>query len=376
MRGAAFDIRGGTRRPATNRPGDPRQGESFPDYARRTAQPPRQEEPLTPYGGFLRAAQEAAAAQRETHPRRRELQQAPAPAQVRAPLTPRQAVNAERIRTFNESGQTGLLAIPVSGERATGTRSNAPDGGGIFMNRQPGLIVWGVDTRRPLDLVVADVERATGAPSGYLTNLGIRESRGGKNTNAGTSSAMGVFQVVRGTFNNWVMGGTRHAQQFRAEYGIPDTMTDRELSGYWGDARVDGAIAAEIARTSFSFYRANGMQDVSQGDLYMGHFGDSAGRAIALDRHRGQYRHRFGLQYFSPAEVNANETIFYKPLQDSAGRQVYRTVTNRGQAVRVPVGDRRHPRSPAEVYDRLAGHFPAGAVEFAPRPSGNSEPIG
>lgn len=228
-----------------------------------------------------------------------------------------------------------------------------------------GLIRWNVDLRRSLNDVIGDVETVTGAPQGYLQRLAGRESGNDVNASPGTSSAAGYFQVIDGTFAQWAANNS-----FLSQYQL-GSMSRDELQDYRGDARVDGAIAAEIARDNFDWLRRNGVAQPTEQHLYAGHFGGPNGLAMARDQAKGQFSRRLGLEYFSEAQVNANTPVFYWPKLDANGRPLMRTVERNGRVTRMQIPDHARPRTSQEVWDYLAGRFPDRPVQFRPRADGS-----
>lgn len=220
-------------------------------------------------------------------------------------------------------------------------------------SREIGLIRWGVDQRRAPAEIIRDVERNTGAPDGYLRRLSGQESGNNVDARPGTSSASGFFQITSPTWDDWVFGNKYYPElgrRFREQYGLTQ-FDDEEMRDYRRDARVDGAIATEIARHSHRVLQDNGLQRITEGDLYMGHFGGDAGLNIAIDRSRGRYRHRYGHQYFSEAEVNANINVFFDG------------------------GSRTRPRTAQQVYERLTEQFGDREAVFRQRADGSNNDL-
>ncbi len=249
------------------------------------------------------------------------------------------------------------------------TPANARQRGGMWVARDNpdrgiGLIMYGADLRRSLNDIFSDVERVAGGPSGYLARLAGHESGSDVNATPGTSSATGFFQVIDGTWSRYATD-----PNFREAYGMP-AMSRAELMDYRGDARVDGAIALEIARDNAETLRSMGVERVTEKALYMGHFGGGQGLAMARDQARGAFRHQFAASYFSEAQVAANEPVFFRPKLGSDGRPLYRTVERDGRTVRIQIGDRNRPYTSQEVWDRLTRNFSGEPVTFGPRASG------
>lgn len=238
-----------------------------------------------------------------------------------------------------------------------------------FEGGRLGLVMWGTDLRRSLGDVLADVETATGAPRGYLARLSGHESRNDPDATPGTSSASGFFQITDGTWERWAFD-----PMFQATYKL--AVADRaELLDYRGDIRVDGAIAAEIARTSYDWLVQNGVERVTEKHLYMGHFGGLNGLMMARDQARGAFRHQFGYQYFTEAEIAANEPVFFEPKRDANGDPIFRTVVRNGRTVRIRIGDRNRPYTAEEVWRRQTAEFSDNPVLFSARASGLDGPL-
>lgn len=277
----------------------------------------------------------------------------------------------------NNMPSARLLDIPIGRGAPEGIDPGRSPAQGYTYNpatRALGLIQWGVDMRRALTDIIRDVETATGAPDGYLRRLSGKESGNNANATPGTSSASGYFQITNDTWSTWANGNGYHpdlGQRFRQTYNL-DALPNDEMQEYRLDPRVDGAMAAEIARHSYESLRSRGVQNVTEGHLYLGHFGGPNGLELAYDQSQGNFRNRFGFQYFAPGEVDANEPVFFEPKLDSNGRPERRAVTRNGRTVYVQVGDRTRPRTTQQVWDRLTGPFnTTDAVQFRPRVDGS-----
>lgn len=273
------------------------------------------------------------------------------------------------------TASTRLLDIPMGQYLLGPSRKNpsrdldpgrAPASGfEIRRDGRIGIISWGTDLRRDLSEIFGDVERIAGGPAGYLERLARHESGSRVDATPGTSSATGYFQVIDSTWRRVVENPI-----FQTAYQLPP-LDRRELMDYRGDARIDGAIAIELARDSYDWLRRNGVQAPTEQHLYMGHFGGESGLRMAADRARsGRFTRQHGAEYFTPAQIAANEPIFFHPKRDAAGNVLYRTVERDGQTVRIQVADRARPYTSDEVWARLTDGFADRPVSFAPRATG------
>lgn len=270
----------------------------------------------------------------------------------------------------NNNPTARLLDIPMGQHliRKDGRElspGNEPAAGYSIENGRIGLIRWNTDMRRSLGDVFSDIERVSGAPEGFLTRLANKESAGDVEATPGTSSATGFFQVIDGTWNSWADN-----PRFQQTYGI--AMDRDELAQYRGDARVDGAIAAEIARTNADWLRRNGVEPTER-HLYLGHFGGENGLLMARDQARGGFKHRYGFEYFTERERNANAPVFWEPQRDANNRVMYRTVERNGRRVRVQIPNYSRPRTSEQVWEHLTGRFPDTPVSFGQRADGTDE---
>lgn len=342
--------------PRRRDPAQPQRGESFADYYRR--QPG-----MTPIAD---AGRGAAAVERT------EVNRAGRAGEARRDVIRFGLRNAIGRAMVDENNRptARLLDIPMGQHLIRkGGRDldpgNEPAVGYRIENGRIGLIRWNTDMRRSLGDVFSDIERVSGAPSGYLARLANKESAGDVDATPGTSSATGYFQVIDDTWASWADN-----PRFQQTYGI--VMDRDELSQYRGDARVDGAIAAEIARTNADWLRRNGVEPTER-HLYMGHFGGPNGLVMARDQARGGFKHRYGFEYFNERERNANSPVFWEPRRGPDNRPLYRTVERNGRTVRIEIPDYSRPRTSSQVWEHLTGRFPDTPVSFGQRADGTEE---
>jgi hypothetical protein len=273
----------------------------------------------------------------------------------------------------NNRPSARLLDIPMGQHliRKNGVQldpGQEPAVGYTLANDSIGLVRWNTDMRRSIQDIFGDVERVSGAPAGFLARLANKESRGNVNATPGTSSATGFFQVIDDTWASWAEN-----PRFRETYGIA-SMDQDELNEYRGDARIDGAMAVEIARTNAEWLRRNNIQPTER-NLYMGHFGGPNGLNMARDHAQGGFKRQNGFEYFNEAERNANSPIFWEPRRDANNAVMYRTVQRNGQTVRIEIPNYSRPRSSQQVWERLTDRFPDTPVTFGQRSNGTEDPL-
>lgn len=330
-----------TRDQARRRPDLPQSGESFADYQNRTGGAPLQR-----FAEERRQQQRAPATRAEQVAR----EQADVPrysfghvGEAWHERQRREWANVWRHRVavddLLEGRQTrwegpqsmAIVEIP----RALDPMTGAP------ANRAP-LFRWGVDVRRPLADVFADVERVTGAPDGFLNNIGIRESKNRTSATNDMSTARGAHQFIEKTWLDYM-------RQMGPRYGLPEGMTDEEILWLRDDARWSAAMTAEYARHNWHAYNNRLGRAPTQGDLYVLHFGDVNGLELLMARERGQ-GHRLATEFFGEREIRRNRAVFFKP--DGKARTADEFYT---------------------YMTRIIHHFPDGQVQMLPRLDGSTD---
>ncbi len=178
----------------------------------------------------------------------------------------------------------------------------------------------------------------SGVDFGYLLQTAIRESSLNPEARASTSSAVGLFQFLEGTWLHVMktdgprLGYQAYADQIEVTPSGDYVIRDRESRQRILDLRMNPQIAADLAA---AFTRGNGeyLQSAfgrmpSPGELYIAHFLGAQG-AEKMFRAGLQNPDTVAVSLF-PRQAQANRAIFY----DSGGnprsiKQVYQVLTTK-----------------------------------------------
>ncbi|WIY51570.1 hypothetical protein O9Z70_08705 [Devosia sp. YIM 151766] len=176
----------------------------------------------------------------------------------------------------------------------------------------------------------------SGVDFGYLLQTAMRESSLDPQARAGTSSAVGLFQFLEGTWLQVMkqdgprLGYKAHADQIEVNAGGDYVVRDPARRAAILKLREDPQIAADLAA---AFTRSNGEylfsafgRMPSPGELYIAHFLGAQG-AEKMFRAGLQNPDQVAVNLF-PRQAQANRAIFY----DAGGtartiKQVYQVLT-------------------------------------------------
>lgn len=185
-----------------------------------------------------------------------------------------------------------------------------------------------------------------GDMSGYLKTVAMLESGGNANAKAGTSSASGMFQFTKGTW-----------QQMTKEMG----------KNYSDDDRFDPQKSAEVMAYFTQKQKAQMEKGLGRGvsstDMYMGHFLGAGGATKFLkakDQNAGQ-----SAAALDPAAAAANKSIYYdKTGRERSVQEVYDLMNKKVQGAETRVASGNIPQAVASLGGGLPA-APTGAAVVA-----------
>jgi hypothetical protein len=181
---------------------------------------------------------------------------------------------------------------------------------------------------------IAKASAATGADFEFLLKTAALESSFNQNTEARTSTAVGLFQFIEHTWLYMIREvGPDHGLSDLAavisvtgkgEYEIADTETETAILSLRYDPEVSAILAGAFARRNAEFAARQLGREPNAGELYITHFLGANG-GVELIRLMQKQPRALARKHFAGA-ARANRSIFY---------------------------DGRRPRTVAEVHDRL-----------------------
>ncbi len=159
-----------------------------------------------------------------------------------------------------------------------------------------------------------DTSRAVGVPETFMRALTGHESGDNPNAEAPTSSAAGLGQFIDST---WL----RMMRQYGPAYGFGQgqlaNLSNADILELKTDPEWARIMVGEYARENAPILRRAVGRDVTEGEVYLGHWlgPETASvliKAVDEDR-RGSGRGRLGRDVVDRAAFNANMPIFYTP---------------------------------------------------------------
>ena len=192
----------------------------------------------------------------------------------------------------------------------------------------------------PARIVTAIVKASatTGADFEYLLKTAALESSFNRETEAKTSSAVGLFQFIEHTWLYMIrevgpeLGLGELAEAIavtrKGEFEIADAETEAAILGLRYDPDISAIIAGAFARRNAEFAARQLGREPNGGELYITHFLGANG-GVELIRLVAKEPRTLARKHFAGA-ARANRSIFY---------------------------DGRRPRTIAEVHDRLMNKY-------------------
>jgi hypothetical protein len=192
----------------------------------------------------------------------------------------------------------------------------------------------------PARIVTAIVKASavTGADFEFLLKTAALESSFDQNTEAKTSSAVGLFQFIEHTWLFMIrevgpelgLGDLAAAVAVteKGEFEIADTEMEAAILGLRYDPEISAIMAGAFARRNAEFAARQLGREPNAGELYIAHFLGANG-GVELIRLVEKEPRALARKHFASA-ARANRSIFY---------------------------DGRRPRTVAEVHDRLLSKY-------------------
>ena len=201
----------------------------------------------------------------------------------------------------------------------------------------------------PERIVTAIVKASavTGADFEFLLKTAALESSFNQNTEAKTSSAVGLFQFIEHTWLLMIrevgpevgLGDLAAAIDVtrKGEFDIADAETEAAILNLRYDPEVSAIMAGAFARRNAEFAARQLGRQASGGELYITHFLGATG-GVELIRLVAKQPRALARKHFAGA-ARANRSIFY---------------------------DGRRPRTVAEVHDKLLSKYRRIPIYAAP----------
>lgn len=232
------------------------------------------------------------------------------------------------------------------------------------------MAVQQINVPQSLAFVLNRAGDKSGVDFDYLLQTAIRESSLDPSAKARTSSAVGLFQFLEGTWLDVMkaegprLGYQRYADAITQGADGRYTIADRGLRAEVLKLREDPEIAADLAA---AFTRRNGTylnerfgRMPSAGELYIAHFLGANGAAQLFEAGM-QNPDQIAAKLF-PRQAEANRAIFYAGGEPRTIREVYKALVA------------KHEAAPASRQVEFAAQQMANGAEPA-APLASTEPL-
>lgn len=207
----------------------------------------------------------------------------------------------------------------------------------------------------------------SGVDFGYLLQTAVRESSLNPQAKAGTSSAVGLFQFLEGTWLQVMkqdgprLGYGAHANQIEVtssgDYVVRDPAQRAQILKLREDPQIAADLAAAFTRSNGDYLQSAFGRMPSPGELYIAHFLGAQG-AEKMFRAGLQNPDQLAVNLF-PRQAQANRAIFYDQGGDARTiRQVYQVLTAKHEG----------GASAGFSVQQMAGQDSSGAGREAPPP--------
>lgn len=180
----------------------------------------------------------------------------------------------------------------------------------------------------------------SGVDFGYLLQTAIRESSLNPQARAGTSSAVGLFQFLEGTWLQVMkqdgprLGYQAYADQIEVsggDYVVRDPARRAQILKLREDPQIAADLAAAFTRSNGEYLKTAFGRMPSPGELYIAHFLGAQG-AEKMFRAGLQNPDQVAVNLF-PRQAQANKAIFYDQNGSARTiRQVYQVLTAKHSA--------------------------------------------
>lgn len=181
----------------------------------------------------------------------------------------------------------------------------------------------------------------SGVDFGYLLQTAIRESSLNPAAKAQTSSAVGLFQFLEGTWLQVMkeqgprLGYGQFANEIErlsdGSYTVRDPARRAAILKLREDPQIAADLAAAFTRTNGEYLKARFGRNPSAGELYIAHFLGAEG-AERMFRAGLENPDQLAVNLF-PRQADANRSIFYGDGKPRTIREVYRVLVAKHEAV-------------------------------------------
>lgn len=197
-----------------------------------------------------------------------------------------------------------------------------------------------ISVPQSLAYVLTSAGDRNGVDFDYLLQTALRESSLNPQAKAQTSSAVGLFQFLEGTwlqvmkeegprlgYGDYANAITRTAG---GDYVVADPATKAAILKLREDPKIAADLAAAFTRSNGDYLRARFGRMPSAGELYIAHFLGAQG-AERMFTAGLQNPDQIAADLF-PRQAAANRAIFYSNGQARTIREVYRVLVSKHEA--------------------------------------------
>lgn len=180
----------------------------------------------------------------------------------------------------------------------------------------------------------------SGVDFGYLLQTAMRESSLNPGARASTSSAVGLFQFLEGTWLQVMkqdgprLGYQQYADQIQVnangDYVVPDPGARAQILKLRENPEIAADLAAAFTRSNGDYLRSAFGRAPSAGELYIAHFLGAQG-AERMFRAGLENPDQIAANLF-PRQADANRSIFYDQGTPRTIREVYRALVAKHNA--------------------------------------------
>lgn len=191
-----------------------------------------------------------------------------------------------------------------------------------------------------LAYVLTAASDRSGVDFDYLLQTAMRESSLNPQAKAGTSSAVGLFQFVEGTWLQVLkedgprLGYGRYAQSIErtdsGRYVVQDPATKASILKLREDPQMAADLAAAFTKNNGDYLQGRFGRMPSAGELYIAHFLGAQG-AERMFTAGLRDPDQIAAQLF-PQQASANRAIFYSNGEPRTIRDVYRVLVSKHEA--------------------------------------------
>ena len=174
----------------------------------------------------------------------------------------------------------------------------------------------------------------SGVDFSYLLQTARRESSLNPSAKASTSSAVGLFQFLQGTWLQVMkeegprLGYAQIANEIQrnsdGSYTVADPTRKAEILKLREDPQIAADLAAAFTRSNGEYLKSRFGRNPSAGELYIAHFLGAEG-AERMFKAGLENPDQLAVNLF-PRQADANQAIFYSNGQPRTIRDVYRTL--------------------------------------------------